>query len=540
MKRITERETAVKTGGTDRSAVANDADTARTRLMRLRRFPAKGVLGSLVLMTLSLGLVAVPLPAATAVALPAARTVVSLTFDDGFASVQAARREMIQRDMRGTFYVSSGLVGQPGRLTWEEIRALEAEGNEIGGHTVNHAHLDTLDEAEQARQICDDRVTLSNQGLRVTSFAYPFGASGATTATIVKNCGYNSARTVGALMSGCPQTCPAAESVPPEDFYSIRTAAPVIPSTSVASIKEQITQAENQGQGWIPVVFHEVCDNNCSDMAISPAHFAELLDWLQTRAAHGTVVETVDQVVGGDVKPTVTGPIDSRPAGQLVNPSLETPGNDNETSAPNDPSQCWVRSGYGNNAAEWSRVRTGRFGSWAEQVTVTAYSSGDQKLIYREDSGSCSPAVTPGQTYVLGAWYNSSAPTRIVAYYRTQTGAWIFWAGSPQEPSSADWRQISWKTPPAPADATRVSFGLQLASVGTLTTDDYTMSAAEEPALTGSPDAQAATGSLSLSQWQRYMVSGVGLALTALPALAFVLAVAIWARPRRRPKPLPK
>jgi peptidoglycan/xylan/chitin deacetylase (PgdA/CDA1 family) len=497
---------------------------------RLRRSRRMAILfGCLVAMALTLGPSAIAPPAATAVALPAARTVVSLTFDDGFASVQAARREMLQRNMRGTFYISSGLLGQPGRLTWDEIRAMEAEGHEIGGHTVNHAHLETLDEAEQARQICDDRVALTNQGLRVTSFAYPFGASGPTTAATIRNCGYSSARAVGSLMSGCPQTCPAAESVPPKDLYSIRTAGPVISSTSVESIKEQITQAENQGQGWIPVVFHEVCDGNCSDMAISPAHFAELLDWLQTRATHGTVVETVAQVVGGDMKPAVAGPIDPRPAGQLVNPSLETPGISNDVSPALDPSQCWERAGYGDNAAEWSRVRSGRSGSWAEQVTVTAYSSGDQKLIYREDSGSCSPAVIPGQSYVLGAWYNSSAPTRIVAYYRSQNGAWTFWAGSPQEPSSADWRHITWQTPPAPADATRVSFGLQLASVGTLTMDDYTMSAA---------DVSKAAAPTPLAGLQNTLITGGLVALIALPTLAFVLALAIWARRRERHKPL--
>ena len=46
---------------------------------------------------------------------------------------------------------------------------------------------------------------------------------------------------------------------------------------------------------------------------------------------------------------------------------------------------------------------------------------------------------------------------------------------SPQTDTSTEWKQFSWQTPPIPADANRLSFGLQLASVGTLTTDDYQM-----------------------------------------------------------------
>lgn len=502
---------------------------ARRRRRHLRGSLAEGILfGSLILVALSMGLVAMPLPTATAVAAPATRTVVSLTFDDGYATVQAARTALAEHNMDGTFYIPSGLVGQPGRLTWEDVRGLQAEGNEIGGHTVNHLHLDALDDAEQARQVCDDRAALINQGLRVTNFAYPYGASGPSTGAIVKNCGYNSARGDGGFSVGCKNTCPSAEPMPPEDMYSIRTAAPVGTTTSLSMIKEQITEAETRGGGWVPLVFHDVCDH-CSDMAISPASFAELLDWLQSRAATGTTVATVAQVVGGDSKPTVAGPADSRPLGQLENPSLEMANTGNEASEADDTTRCLQRAGYGINTANWSRVRTGRFGSWAEQVTMTAYQSGDQKLMYQQDSGSCAPSIAPGQSYALSAWYNSSVPTRMVAYYRSTTGAWVFWAQSPEGPSSADWRQITWQTPVVPADATRISFGLQLASVGTLTADDYGMSVVNAP---------KAAEPIPASPWQSTLLFGGLLALIALPALGLILAVAIWARAGNRIRPI--
>ena len=42
---------------------------------------------------------------------------------------------------------------------------------------------------------------------------------------------------------------------------------------------------------------------------------------------------------------------------------------------------------------------------------------------------------------------------------------------SPQSQRVHEWKQFSWQTPPIPADANRLSFGLQLVGVGTLTTD---------------------------------------------------------------------
>ena len=54
------------------------------------------------------------------------------------------------------------------------------------------------------------------------------------------------------------------------------------------------------------LVFHHLCDG-CDAYSISPATFTALLDWLQPRAAGGTVVETTAQVIGGPVQPPVPG-----------------------------------------------------------------------------------------------------------------------------------------------------------------------------------------------------------------------------------------
>ena len=66
-----------------------------------------------------------------------------------------------------------------------------------------------------------------------------------------------------------------------------------------------MTAAEENGGGWVQLVFHHLCDG-CDAYSITPANFTALLDWLQPRAAQGTVVETTTQVVGGPAQPPVT------------------------------------------------------------------------------------------------------------------------------------------------------------------------------------------------------------------------------------------
>jgi hypothetical protein len=46
---------------------------------------------------------------------------------------------------------------------------------------------------------------------------------------------------------------------------------------------------------------------------------------------------------------------------------------------------------------------------------------------------------------------------------------------SPLQPPSATWNLASVKTPPLPAGATGVSFGLAIQGIGTLITDDYAL-----------------------------------------------------------------
>lgn len=174
------------------------------------------------LLTLAVGVLACAARAGVlAGAAPAStrQLVVSLTFDDGYANQAVTAAPILAaHGMQGTFYVPSGFVGSSGYMTWAQVSALAAAGNEIGGHTVDHVDLPTVS-ADQARhEICADRDTLLQHGLAVTDFAYPYGDFNSGVESIVQECGYNSARTTSWYGSTCGRPC--TESIPPRDPYT--------------------------------------------------------------------------------------------------------------------------------------------------------------------------------------------------------------------------------------------------------------------------------------------------------------------------------
>src|SRR5690349_13412821 len=75
--------------------------------------------------------------AALLVATPAARagsnTIVTLTFDDGFADQAVVPSMLAARGMHATFFVNSAHLGTPGYLTVGQVLALQAAGHEVGG-----------------------------------------------------------------------------------------------------------------------------------------------------------------------------------------------------------------------------------------------------------------------------------------------------------------------------------------------------------------------------------------------------------------------
>lgn len=417
------------------------------------------------------------------------RTVVSLTFDDGNANQLAAASLLTEHGMHGTFYVVSGYVGASGYLTRADLQSLAQDGHEIGGHTVNHPDLLTIEQDEARRQVCTDRNTLLSWGFSVRSFAYPFASADPATELIAQDCGYQSARLLGDLRSrfGCAG-CPRAETVPPAAPFATRALDQVDRTWTLADLKAGVTNAERAG-GWVQFTFHDVCASGCGDLNVTPTLLSQFLTWLAPRSSRNTVVQTVGDTVAGAVAPPVMPPVVPAPTGDtngVANAGME------QLSAPNVPS-CWMQGGWGANTPTFAFGAPAHDGAMAAHVGITGYQSGDAKLLPQFDLGQCSPSVTAGRSYSLRSWYLSSAVTQFAVYLRSDEGAWRYWTSSPWFEAASTWMQAAWTTPPIPSGYTGISFALSDFHDGDLVTDDVGLyDAAAAPIIT-----QAARRSLT-------------------------------------------
>ncbi|WP_284981011.1 polysaccharide deacetylase family protein [Arthrobacter sp. efr-133-TYG-118] len=396
---------------------------------------------------------------------------VSLTFDAGRASQMEAARILKDHGLRATYFIDSGFVGAPDYMTTDNLHSLAADQNEIGGHTVTLADVTSVEPDEASRQICNDRVNLTDWGFKVTSFAYPFASSTPKSEELVAGCGYNSARGLGEISTPVDCVgCAAAETVRPADLFRTRATSEIGSKWTLANLEATVEQAEKAG-GWLQLTFYDI-DNSGSPRSISPALFEQFAAWLAAKTQPGTMaVRTVHDVIGGVAKPVVNGPVAvPAAAGQnaLRNPGLETAG---KYGLP----QCWQVSSYGKNAAVLSTLTPGRSGAVARRLDVTEYSSGDAKLLPVLDLGACAPSVSTGHSYSLRAWYQSTAKTQFEVYYRNKLGTWTYWTASPWFAANTNYEQAIWETPPVPVGAEAISFGLNLFSDGQLATDDYEM-----------------------------------------------------------------
>lgn len=429
------------------------------------------------------GVVGAPAPARAAVTGP---TVVTLTFDDGDADQATAQQAMAAKGLVGTFYITTGWTGASGYLTRQQLTDFAAAGNEVGGHTVTHPDLATAASTEAQAQICDGRAVLQGWGFQPTSFAYPFASSTTAVEQQAAGCGYTTSRGLGDVRTrfSCT-TCVRAETMPPADPNFLRAPDQVDASWTLADLQSSVTGAANSGGGWVILTFHRICTTastpSCpTDRSVSPAIFSQFASWLDTyrkTAANKTTVKTVDQVVrqykgaGYPAYQSAQAVPPRAPAAPgvngVVNPSLET--TDATTTFPS----CFQAGGWGTNSPTWSAATPGRTGSKAEQLALTGYSSGDAKLLPVLDLQTCAPSVTPGTAYDVSTWFTSTGTSQFALYYRDASYTWFYWTSGPWVAASSTWSQATFTTPPVPAGATAITFGLALISNGTLVTDDY-------------------------------------------------------------------
>jgi peptidoglycan/xylan/chitin deacetylase (PgdA/CDA1 family) len=397
---------------------------------------------------------------------------VAFTFDDGpDIHTPQMMQTLLALNMKATFFILGNKVGANPQMIADEV----ANGFSVQNHTWDHASWTgaSTGTAPLTDQQITDELTQASQAIvaagapQPTLYRPPYGDINSYDDLLARNLGYRIVM---------PWSTPSGNIVDSRDWTGI----------SSAQIASNVINGYTLNGNFYPgikadsiVAMHDG-DNTAPN---TMGALQQIVDYMN--ANHLCSASTIRQDATGGVVPVPAPPEPT--SGNLVqNPSLET------LPTPNTPASepvCFQQAGanVASNVATWTLTNNAHTGSVAERVDVTSWSGGDRKLVLsqRGSQASCLAAVTPGATYSMWIWYtgswvySGSNPTKvsIVTYYRNSAGAWVTWQASPLFPPTptGTWNLAYFKTAALPAGATAISFGLAIAGVGNLTTDDYAM-----------------------------------------------------------------
>ena len=125
-------------------------------------------------------------------------TVVTTSWDDGHKCDARLARLLKEYGLKATFYVApeNQEFAKQDLLSLLEIKGL-SQDFEIGAHSMTHRRLPTISEQEAANEIIESKAVLEQViGKEVKVFCYPGGAYTKVHAKLVKDAGYQYARTV--------------------------------------------------------------------------------------------------------------------------------------------------------------------------------------------------------------------------------------------------------------------------------------------------------------------------------------------------------
>ncbi|ARZ70196.1 Galactose oxidase [Streptomyces albireticuli] len=159
----------------------------------------------------------------------------------------------------------------------------------------------------------------------------------------------------------------------------------------------------------------------------------------------------------------------------VVNPGFEALRSNGEPT-------CWQKSGWGDNDFTYATTGDAHSGKRAMSVTLTRRVSGDRKALMLEDT-SCAPNVTSSHQYDLSLWYKSTTPDASVTVFRHDVkDGWQYWTDLKTLPVSSGYTRAEVRTPVVPPGTDQITWGVSVYGTGTVTTDDFAMEDATQPA----------------------------------------------------------
>jgi peptidoglycan/xylan/chitin deacetylase (PgdA/CDA1 family) len=117
---------------------------------------------------------------------------ICITFDDGCETDLIAAAPVLREfGFNATFYLTAGFLGTPGYLTANQVRELDAQGFEIGCHSMTHPYLSDLPMPELKREIVDAKLQIEQiVGHPIEHFSCPGGRFDRRTLEMARRAGF--------------------------------------------------------------------------------------------------------------------------------------------------------------------------------------------------------------------------------------------------------------------------------------------------------------------------------------------------------------
>ncbi len=203
--------------------------------------------------------------------LSANQGMLTLTFDDGYASHHETVLPLLEKyAFYGTFYVSSGLLGESGYLTKEQMIELSQRGHEIGSHCVTHRYLTKLPHFEIEQELLESKQTLGKSSADSDrSFCSAIWENQSRMiARSIKNT-YQTSRTIA-----------RGYNTKNTNRYHIH-AFSVLNRTSLTEVEKWIDKAIEENK-WVVLVYHHI-DATEGIVSITPEEFENHLKMIQSK-----------------------------------------------------------------------------------------------------------------------------------------------------------------------------------------------------------------------------------------------------------------
>ncbi|MFL5733687.1 MAG: polysaccharide deacetylase family protein [Chloroflexia bacterium] len=116
-----------------------------------------------------------------------------LTFDDGYEDFYTAAYPVLKRyGLNATSFIITGVVGQHGYLTWDQMREMQASGLvQFESHTVHHVLLDRVPLAKAQRELVNSKAALQEElGRPVDVICFPSGKYNSAVLALLHEDGY--------------------------------------------------------------------------------------------------------------------------------------------------------------------------------------------------------------------------------------------------------------------------------------------------------------------------------------------------------------